>query len=43
LAEPLVFPTRILRRGAANAGLIPERGNCETDFERESAATQIRH
>ncbi len=44
LAEPLVFPTRILRRSAgANAGLIPERGNCETDFERESAATQIRH
>jgi hypothetical protein len=44
LAEPLVFPTRILRRSpGANAGLIPERGNCETDFERNSAATQIRH
>jgi hypothetical protein len=44
LAEPLVFPTRILRRSAgANAGLIPERGNCETDFERGAAATQIRH
>jgi hypothetical protein len=44
LAEPLVFPTRILRRSPnANAGLIAERGNCETDFERESAATQIRH
>jgi hypothetical protein len=44
LAEPLVFPTRILRRNAgANAGLIPERGNCETDFERGAAATQIRH
>jgi hypothetical protein len=44
LAEPLVFPTRILRRSpGANAGLIAERGNCETDFERESAATQIRH
>jgi hypothetical protein len=44
LAEPLVFPTRILRRNAGtNAGLIQERGNCETDFERESAATQIRH
>jgi hypothetical protein len=44
LAEPLVFPTRILRRNAsANVGLIAERGNCETDFERGAAATQIRH
>ena len=44
LAEPLVFPTRILRRSTgANAGLIPERGNCETSFETEAAATQIRH
>src|SRR4051812_12641071 len=44
LAEPLVFPTRILRRSAGgNAGLIAERGNCETDFERGAAATQIRH
>jgi len=44
LAEPLVFPTRVLRRSAnAAAGIIPERGNCETDFERTAAATQIRH
>jgi len=44
LAEPLVMPTRVLRRNAvANAGLIPERGGCETDFEREAVATQIRH
>jgi hypothetical protein len=44
LVEPLVFPTRILRRSAnANAGLIPERGNCETTFETEAAASQIRH
>jgi hypothetical protein len=44
LAEPLVFPTRILRRSAgANAGLIAERGNCETAPETEAAATQIRH
>jgi hypothetical protein len=44
LVEPLVFPTRILRRSeGANAGLIGERGNCETDFETEAAATQIRH
>jgi hypothetical protein len=44
LVEPLVFPTRVLRRNTnANAGLIQERGNCETDFETEAAATQIRH
>jgi hypothetical protein len=44
LAEPLVFPTRVLRRSAgANAGLIRERGNCETAFETEAAANQIRH
>jgi hypothetical protein len=44
LAEPLVMPTRIMRRNAAaNAGLIRERGNCETTFETEAAATQIRH
>ena len=44
LAEPLVFPTRILRRNMnANAALIPERGHCETAFETEAAATQIRH
>ena len=44
LVEPLVMPTRILRRNAgANAGLIRERGHCETDFETQGAATQIRH
>jgi hypothetical protein len=44
LVEPLVFPTRIMRRNAAaNAGLLRERGNCETDFETEAAGTQIRH
>jgi len=44
LAEPLVFPTRILRRSpGTNANLIPERGNCETSFETEAAASQIRH
>ena len=44
LVEPLVMPTRIMRRNAqANAGLIRERGNCETLFETEAAATQIRH
>ena len=44
LVEPLVFPTRVLRRNTnPNAGLIRERGHCETDFETEAAATQIRH
>jgi hypothetical protein len=44
LVEPLVFPTRVLRRNtSANAGLIRERGNCETDFETVAAASQIRH
>ena len=44
LVEPLVIPTRIMRRNTtANAGLVRERGNCETTFETEAAATQIRH
>jgi hypothetical protein len=44
LLEPWVLPTRPLRRNTnPNAGLIRERGNCETSFETEAAATQIRH
>jgi len=43
LAEPLVFPTRVIRRQAGGGGGISERGNCETSFETEAAATQIRH
>ena len=46
LVEPLVFPTRVLRRqagGGAGGGIPSERGNCETDFETEAAASQIRH
>jgi hypothetical protein len=44
LVEPLVFPTRALRRNTGPGGGIPsERGNCETDFETEAAASQIRH
>ncbi|HEY6615914.1 MAG TPA: hypothetical protein VIZ32_15395 [Vicinamibacterales bacterium] len=44
LVEPWVFPTRVVRRNTnPNAGLLRERGNCETSFETEAAATQIRH
>jgi hypothetical protein len=44
LLEPWVLPTRTLRRNMnPNAGLLRERGNCETSFETEAAATQIRH
>jgi len=44
LLEPWVFPTRTVRRNTnANAGLIRERGNCETSFETDAAASQIRH
>ena len=44
LAEPLVFPTRSLRRNAGGVGgPTSERGHCETDFETEAAASQIRH
>jgi hypothetical protein len=44
LVEPYVFPTRTVRRNMnANGGLLRERGNCETSFETEAAATQIRH
>lgn len=44
LLEPWVLPTRTMRRNTnPNAGLIRERGNCETSFETEAAASQIRH
>ena len=44
LLEPWVFPTRMVRRNTnPNAGLIRERGNCETSQETEAAASQIRH
>jgi hypothetical protein len=44
LTEPWVLPTRTVRRNTnPNAGLLRERGNCETDFETDAAATQIRH
>jgi len=44
LVEPWVLPTRVVRRNTnPDAGLLRERGNCETTFETEAAATQIRH
>jgi hypothetical protein len=44
LVEPWVLPTRtLLRNTNPNAGLLRERGNCETSYETEAAATQIRH
>jgi len=44
LMEPWVLPTRTLRLNPSpNGALIRERGNCETAFETEAAATQIRH
>ncbi len=43
LAAPYVYPTRVVRRNAnPNAGLIPERGDCQVQ-EFGHAATQIRH
>jgi hypothetical protein len=43
LAEPYVYPTRVVRRNPnPNAGLIPERGNCEVQ-EFGHATSQIRH
>jgi hypothetical protein len=44
LVEPWVLPQRVVRRNTnPNAGLLRERGNCETSFETDAAATQIRH
>ncbi len=43
LAEPYVYPTRVVRLNAnPQAGLVRERGNCEVQ-EFGHAATQIRH
>ncbi len=44
LVEPFVMTPRILRVNAnANAGLLPERGNCEVAYEKDAIETQIRH
>jgi hypothetical protein len=43
LTEPWVLPTRIVRRNPnPDAGLVPERGNCEV-YETEAITSQIRH
>ncbi|HET8698980.1 MAG TPA: hypothetical protein VFO94_15960 [Gammaproteobacteria bacterium] len=43
LAEPYVYPTRVVRRNTnPDAGLIAERGNCEV-YELEDITSQIRH
>jgi len=43
LAEPYVYPTRIVRRNPnPNAGLVSERGDCEV-YETKSISSQIRH
>jgi len=43
LVEPWVMTPRILRLSTnADAGLLPERGNCEV-YELEDISTQIRH
>jgi len=38
-----VFPTRVIRRQNGGGAGITERGNCETSFETDAAANQIRH
>jgi hypothetical protein len=44
LVEPWVMTPRIMRLNSnANAGLLPERGNCEVAYEKDSIETQIRH
>jgi hypothetical protein len=44
LVEPFVMTPRILRVNAnANAGLLPERGNCDVAYEKDAIETQIRH
>jgi hypothetical protein len=44
LAEPWVMTPRTLRLNAnPDAGLLPERGNCDVGYELEDVSTQIRH
>ena len=44
LVEPWVMTPRIMRLNAnENAGLLPERGNCDVAYEKDAIETQIRH
>ena len=44
LVEPWVMTPRILRLSTnPDAGLLPERGNCDVGYEAENIETQIRH
>jgi hypothetical protein len=44
LVESWVMTPRIMRlTPGANSALLPERGNCETSYERDAIETQIRH
>jgi len=44
LVEPFVMTPRIMRLNAnENAGLLPERGNCDVAYEKDAIETQIRH
>jgi hypothetical protein len=44
LVEPWVMTPRIMRLNTnANAGLLPERGNCDVAYEKDAIETQIRH
>ena len=44
LVEPWVMTPRILRLNAnPDAGLLPERGNCEVSYDAGAIETQIRH
>jgi hypothetical protein len=44
LVEPWVMTPRIMRVNTnEDAGLLPERGNCEVSYEKDAIETQIRH
>jgi hypothetical protein len=42
LVEPWVLPTRVLRLGAADPQIVPERAYCEV-YETGEITNQLRH
>ena len=42
LVEPWVMPTRVLRAGAGDPQIVPERANCEV-YETGDITNQLRH